>query len=93
MTGMHTSFINKNRFHRLCRINNKGADLREHLLAIFCLSFSRAVRKNNDPFGGIQLILCGDFLQLPPVAKGKEKRRFCFEVGQCIMNSIESSRI
>ncbi|KAL4244570.1 ATP-dependent DNA helicase PIF1 [Abortiporus biennis] len=28
---------------------------------------ARALRRNNDPFGGIQLVLCGDFLQLPPV--------------------------
>jgi ATP-dependent exoDNAse (exonuclease V) alpha subunit len=27
----------------------------------------RFVRKNNEPFGGIQVILCGDFFQLPPV--------------------------
>jgi ATP-dependent DNA helicase PIF1 len=37
----------------------------------------RLVRNRPDaPFGGIQLILCGDFFQLPPVGQSV---RFCFE--------------
>ncbi|PIK44881.1 PIF1 5'-to-3' DNA helicase [Apostichopus japonicus] len=40
---------------------------------------ARIVRNNQEPFGGIQVILCGDFLQLPPVVKTGEKRNFCFE--------------
>ncbi|KAG6445132.1 hypothetical protein O3G_MSEX003736 [Manduca sexta] len=41
---------------------------------------ARYVRKNDKPFGGIQLILCGDFLQLPPVVdKNKATKRFCFQ--------------
>lgn len=41
---------------------------------------ARHVRKNDKPFGGIQLILCGDFLQLPPVVdKKKTTKRFCFQ--------------
>ncbi|KAI8439517.1 hypothetical protein MSG28_013271 [Choristoneura fumiferana] len=41
---------------------------------------ARHVRRNDKPFGGIQLILCGDFLQLPPVVdKGKTEKRFCFQ--------------
>ncbi|CAF96389.1 unnamed protein product, partial [Tetraodon nigroviridis] len=39
----------------------------------------RSVRRSPEPFGGIQLIVCGDFLQLPPVSKGKEKASFCFQ--------------
>ncbi|XP_017856975.1 PREDICTED: ATP-dependent DNA helicase PIF1 [Drosophila arizonae] len=41
---------------------------------------ARHVRRNERPFGGIQLILCGDFLQLPPVIKGETGvQRFCFQ--------------
>ena len=41
---------------------------------------ARALRKKEIPFGGIQLILSGDFLQLPPVVKQAEKKKFCFQV-------------
>jgi len=41
----------------------------------------KAIRKNKNPFGGIQLIFSGDFYQLPPVGNKDEPAtaRFCFE--------------
>ncbi|XP_039533679.1 ATP-dependent DNA helicase PIF1 [Pimephales promelas] len=42
-------------------------------------AIARSIRRSTEPFGGIQLIVCGDFLQLPPVSKGKDKANFCFQ--------------
>lgn len=45
---------------------------------------AQLVRKDNRPFGGIQVIFCGDFFQLPPVCKpvelrkSKTKGEYCF---------------
>jgi len=42
---------------------------------------SKMIRKNNKPFGGIQIIFSGDFYQLPPVGNINdiESTKFCFE--------------
>ncbi len=53
---------------------------------------ARAVRNSEKPFGGIQLILAGDFLQLPPVTRKGEKRVFCFQTEawrRCVQVNIE----
>lgn len=40
----------------------------------------RKVRgRDHVPFGGMQVVLSGDFHQLPPVAKNQAQRTFCFE--------------
>jgi len=50
------------------------------------------------PFGGIQLILCGDFLQLPPVdtSSNHSSKKMCFTAaawGRCIHYSFELKQV
>lgn len=42
---------------------------------------ARQVRRSKKPFGGLQLVLCGDFLQLPPVkdSSSEVETTFCFQ--------------
>jgi ATP-dependent DNA helicase PIF1 len=44
-------------------------------------NIAKAIRCNNKPFGGIQLIFSGDFYQLPPVGNDTEPetQKICFE--------------
>jgi ATP-dependent DNA helicase PIF1 len=44
-------------------------------------AIGKVIRKNEKPFGGIQLVFSGDFFQLPPVGDEDEPdtQRFCFE--------------
>lgn len=39
----------------------------------------KAIHNNKKPFGGIQVVLVGDFFQLPPVSKGYDEKLFAFE--------------
>jgi ATP-dependent DNA helicase PIF1 len=54
-------------------ISMLSAELFDLLSTIGC-----RIRSNHTaPFGGIQLVLCGDFFQLPPIGLGP-KNRLCF---------------
>nr|XP_055058562.1 ATP-dependent DNA helicase PIF1-like isoform X3 [Misgurnus anguillicaudatus] len=59
-------------------------------------AIARSIRRSTEPFGGIQLIVCGDFLQLPPVTKGKDKPNFCFQSRswrKCIHMNMELTEV
>jgi len=50
---------------------------------------ARKVRKDERPFGGIQVILCGDFFQLPPVNRRDEERSGGFVVGAEVWEELD----
>ena len=50
----------------------------------------KKIRGNQKPFGGIQLLLVGDFYQLPPVNRGDEGVKFAFEA-DCWKEAINTS--
>jgi len=59
-------------------------------------ALAREVRGCDRPFGGIQLILSGDFLQLPPVTKRGEKRVFAFQTeawSRCQLVPVELTEV
>ena len=39
----------------------------------------RHIRRNDAPFGGVQVVCCGDFFQLPPVARAENSYTYAFE--------------
>jgi ATP-dependent DNA helicase PIF1 len=42
-------------------------------------AIARQIRNNARPFGGIQLVITGDFFQLPPVPEGRRAAKFAFD--------------
>ncbi|CAM9643345.1 unnamed protein product [Ascophyllum nodosum] len=54
---------------------------------------ARELRKNPTPFGGVRLVLSGDFFQLPPVSrKGEPAKKLCFEAAAwkaCVQETVE----
>ena len=58
---------------------------------------ARVLRDSDEPFGGIQLILSGDFCQLPPIEQEKDKEcKYAFEAEswkECIPHEIELTEV
>ena len=49
-------------------------------MLIILEELARRIRNQPSPFGGIQVVFCGDFYQLPPVCKDRgDDSLFCFE--------------
>ena len=46
----------------------------------------RIIRNNGRPWGGIQLIITGDFFQLPPVPDGGKESKFAFDAATWSMS-------
>lgn len=59
-------------------------------------TIARILRRDQRPFGGIQLVLTGDFLQLPPVTKKGETRQYLFETDtwkSCVQECVRLQRV
>jgi hypothetical protein len=56
---------------------------------------ARAIRCNSLPFGGLQLILCGDFCQLPPVVSSTDSggSGFCFQSQAWAIAGLETGTV
>lgn len=51
-----------------------------HSYQLLAIDFiCKYIRGMDIPFGGIQVVACGDFFQLPPVTKGSERAKFVYE--------------
>jgi ATP-dependent DNA helicase PIF1 len=59
-------------------------------------SLARTLRKDERPFGGIQLVITGDFFQLPPVPDSGREAKFTFEAEswtRCIPHTIKLTSV
>ncbi len=89
--GTIENMVNRIMKNRYAKATWKGTDILiiDEVSMMSCKLFEmldaigKAVRRNQKPFGGIQLIFSGDFYQLPPVGTKDEPEttKFCFESG------------
>jgi len=78
---MNSPYYRKNWRETDILIIDEVSMMSQHLFELLDY-LGKNIRKNTKPFGGIQIILFGDFFQLPPVSKDAEdklRKNFCFE--------------
>lgn len=69
-------------------VDGRLFDILEHI--------ARKIRGNEAPFGEIQLVICGDFFQLPPVAKNGDHMTFAFDAltwRKCIQKQVTLTKV
>ena len=57
---------------------------------------ARTIRNDGRPWGGIQVVITGDFFQLPPVTQSKQEPVFAFESeawSKCIENIVTLKQV
>ncbi len=90
--GIGTGIYSKEKLFESVRVSKKGSEnwkmvetlIIDEISMLDAVLFekieyiARKMKEKEVPFGGIQIVMCGDFYQLPPVSK-EGKAKFCFE--------------
>lgn len=91
---MKRSYLRKNLQRTKVLIIDEISMLHSHRLDLVD-QMAKAFRGNSAPFGGMQIVMCGDFFQLPPVTKRENppmQTPATFETPDEIVNQVQQER-